>query len=132
MRLLTRLLGAVTLILCIVGILGGIAAIIFVWTMHHRAAPVVDKGVKRLEVALARAATLVDAIDRALKQARINVDGVRQTSSELGPDAQKNKLLVRTVLRAVNQELGPKVDDVSERVVTFSELAVVANTVLEG
>jgi hypothetical protein len=132
MRLLCRALGAIVLLLSTVGIVCCVAGIIGVW----RAVPEVVQKARmiddRLAVGLERASTANKSVRHALEKARAAVQQVSKESADLDPEPKKNRHTVGLLRKSVQHKVGPNVNELGERLATFSTAAVAVAAILEG
>jgi hypothetical protein len=131
MRICKRILAGLTLFVCAVGLLLGLAGGIGVWFVKG---PVTAKATwvfERIEAALAKADLGLDQAEASLGRAAERLESAREDRKNLAQDPQPSGAARRFLARTVQQRIAPELDDAHEKLHTVAEAAVVVNTVLD-
>jgi hypothetical protein len=121
---LTLLLGAVVLLLSLVG---GIGVWVVKGTVTARATHVFE----RIEAAQDLADHGLDQVKTSLARAAERLDSAREEQRKLAQEPQKSNALRRLLARTVQQQIAPEFGAANEKLHTVAEAAVVVNSVLD-
>jgi hypothetical protein len=132
MRWLRRLIGAITLLLSTIGIVGCLAGIIGVWRFCQYASEQVQKISAGLDVGLQRAAAATHNVRRAVGTARAEVAKVGKESADLAGGGEANRRASRTLRALLQQQVGPSIGDLGGRLATLSDAAVAVSALLQS
>jgi hypothetical protein len=132
MKSLRRLVGALTLLLSAVGIVGCVVGIIGTWMLSHRVSVRVQKIASGLDAGLQRASDVSQTVQRLTGKARADVAQVRKESADLDNGREKRSRASRALRTLVQQQLGPDVEDLGGRLATLADAAVAVSSVLQS
>jgi hypothetical protein len=131
MNLLRRLLGILVLLLSTVCFIGCIAAIVGTWMARQDLAEKTRTIFGRLEVGLERASTVNRNVGQAMEKARADVAKVERELVEF-QGAEKTKRPPGAVRRLVWQKVGPRLNELSGRLATSADAAIVVHSLLQS
>ncbi len=131
MNLLRRLLGILVLLLSAVCFISCIAAIVGTWMAREDLAEKTRTIFGRLEVGVERASIVNRNVGQALEKARTNVAKVERERVDFQGD-EKTKSPPGAVRRLAWQEVGPRLNELSGRLATSADAAVVVHSLLQS
>jgi hypothetical protein len=126
-----RILAALTILICAVGLLVCIGVGVGVWVVK---APVTAKATyifDRVEGALDVAAQGLDHVKTSLARAAERLETVKEEQRKIAKEPRTGSTMRRLMARTVQQRVAPEFSDAHEHLHTVAEAAVVVNTVLE-
>lgn len=125
---LRRLLGGVVVLLSTLGLVICLVGIVGVWAVRPKVVRKVEDIDARADSGLQRALAVTGHVKEALAKARADVGRVNAESAAAGAAPEKNRL----VRRIIQQQVGPSVSDLSGRLATLSDTAVVTASLLRS
>jgi hypothetical protein len=132
MAVLRRLVGALALVLSAVGTLCCVGAIVGVWAFRQKTIDRAEDALARLDVGLQRASAANQNVGRAVRKARADVAEVGKESAAVKKGGEKGRLATRTLKTLIKKKVGPGVEDLSGRLSTLSDAAVVVSSLLQS
>jgi hypothetical protein len=132
MKLLRRIGAPIVLILCTIGILCCIAAVVAVWMFRQAASGKVENVAERLDTGLQRALDTTNSVHLALAQARDKVASVNEESAHLRDNGDKKGPTTVVLRKLIREQLGPRVNELDGRMATLSDAAVAVTSLLES
>jgi hypothetical protein len=131
MRVCTRILAGLTLLLGAVGLLLGLAGGGGVWIVKGPVTARATRVFERIEAALDVADQGLAQAETSLARAAERLDGAREEQRKLAREPQGSSALRRTLARTVQRTVAPELGDAHQKLHTVAEAAVVVNSVLE-
>jgi hypothetical protein len=127
-----RFVGATVLLLSTIGFVGCLATLVGIWMFYQTVYEKVEKIASRLEAGLQRTAVANQNVQRALEQARSQVEELRKESADLDGGRKKNLRADRICRALIQQQSGQDGDDLGGRLATFSDSAIAVSSLLES
>jgi hypothetical protein len=131
MKIGVRILAGLTILLCVAGLLLGLAGGVGVWIVKGPTTDRVTHLIERVEAALNVADTGLDHAKSSLARAAERLDGVKEEQQKLSREPRTNSAMRGLMARTVRQRIAPEIGDAHETLHTVAEAAVVVNSVLE-
>jgi hypothetical protein len=131
MKILTRILAALTLLLSLVMLVLSLAAGVGVWIVKGPATAKATRVFGGIEAALDVAQQNLAQVKASLARAAEGLDGAREEQRKLAQEPQRSGTVRRMLARTVRQTVAPELGDANEKLHTVAEAAVVVNSVLE-
>jgi hypothetical protein len=132
MKWLRRLLGLIGLVVALAVLAGCVAGGVGIWLARQRASAKVEDISHQLDRGLERVQSANQRIKEALQKARADMARVNKHSAELDGSAEKKRMATALLRQTVEQEIGPKVNQVSGQLNTLSDAAVVLASLLQS
>jgi hypothetical protein len=129
---LRRLLGLIVLLVALVVLAGCVAGGVGIWPARQRAAEKVEDISQRLDRGLKRVESVNQRIKDALQRARADLAQVNKRSAELDGSTAKKRMTTVMLRQMLEQKIGPNVNQVSGRLNTLTDAAVVLASLLQS
>jgi hypothetical protein len=129
---LCRFGGALVLLFSAVGIVGCVAGIVGILAFHQGVTERVQTISARLDVGLQHVSAASENVGRAAAKARADVAVVGKESPGRDGGAERKGRGSRAVRSLIQQQAGPKMEDLGGRLATLSDAAVALSSLLES
>jgi hypothetical protein len=131
MTFFKRILGALGLLLSVVGLLVSLAVGVGVWVIREPVTTRLTQIFGRVEGGLDLADRSLDYAQKSLARAATHLEEVRKEQKDLSQAPKKDSATWKLLSRKVQRKFGPELDEAHQKLQTLAEAVVVINSVLE-
>jgi len=132
MRVVKHLVGAVVVLLSVVGLVAALAAVVAVWVVRQKLDESSAKVLDRVENALDLTAKTTRRANEVLDRAEASLVEYRKSPPEQADVDASRRLALGMAAGKIRQDYSSQMDEVRYNLSTLAEAAVVANSVLES